>query len=234
MAANRDEFYDRPTAQAAFWEDHPDLLAGRDLKAGGTWIGVTKSGRIAALTNYRDPQNIDNNARSRGQLTTDFLTGSDSPEQYLRKIKNSGIHYNGFNLMVGDQEQLFHYNNVNHLIKEIEPGTYGLSNGFFQEGWPKIKKGKNALESAITKEDVNSNDLLSILSDKQIASDKDLPKTGISLDWERALSPLFIQTETYGTRCSTIIFTEHDRKIQFLEKTYAVSDQNESTNTFVL
>ena len=228
LAANRDEFYKRPTQQANYWKDHPELLAGKDLQAGGTWIGMSKSGRIAALTNYRDPQNIDVHAASRGELTTNFLTSGDEPELYLRKIKNSNIHYNGFNLMVGDGNSLFHYNNVNHDISEVAPGTYGLSNGFFQENWPKTKNGRNALEKVIQKEQFSNQDLLDILGNTKKAEDVDLPKTGIPVDWERALSPLFINADGYGTRCSTIIKVDYNNKKEFLEKTYAVGGQSES------
>jgi uncharacterized protein with NRDE domain len=234
LAANRDEFYDRPTQQANFWEDYPNVLAGKDLQAGGTWIGVTKSGRIAALTNYRDPQNIDANAASRGQITTNFLNGTDVPEQYLMKLKNSGTHYNGFNLIVGDGNSLYHYNNVNHDIHEIHAGTFGLSNGFFQENWPKIKKGRNALELLIKKEQFSNQDLLDILGDGQKADDSELPKTGIPLEWERALSPLFISADGYGTRCSTIITSDNKDNTNFLEKTYAVGGQTESIIEFQL
>jgi len=229
LAANRDEFYDRPTAAAAFWEEHPNVLAGKDLQAGGTWIGVNKSGRIAAITNYRDPQNIDTKARSRGQLTLNYLLSKDSPEAYLRKVKNSGIHYNGFNLLVGDADHMFYYNNVNHQITELKPGTYGLSNGFFQENWPKLKKGRNALEKAISEDDISENRLFDILADNEIADDAALPKTGIPLEWERALSPLFIKTEKYGTRCSTLIYSETNGDGVLVEKTYPTENgQGES------
>jgi len=234
LAANRDEFYNRPTKRAEFWEDHIEILAGRDEKAGGTWMGITKSGRIAALTNYRDPQNIDSNAASRGQLTTNFLSGTDSPEQYLRKLKNSSTHYNGFNLMVGDENSLFHYNNVNHNINEVKPGTYGLSNGFFQESWPKIKIGRDGLESIMKQENISIQDLLNLLDNRQQAKDSELPKTGIPLDWERALSALFIEKDDYGTRCSTIIMIDRERKISFTEKTYGVGGQEASEVNFEL
>lgn len=232
LAANRDEFYERPTSKAAFWEEKPDILAGRDLVAGGTWIGVTKNGRIAALTNYRDPENIDKNAASRGALTTDFLDGDESPEAYLNNIKNSDVKYNGFNLIVGVGEQLLHYNNVNHEIKEVQPGTYGVSNGFFQENWPKLKSGRTALEGKVKEEAIQPQDLLEILGNRSIASDQDLPKTGVSLEWERALSSLFIETEGYGTRCSTLIYQGYDGQFEFIEKTYAVANQKEATESY--
>jgi len=229
LTANRDEFYDRPTTKAAYWKDHPSILAGKDLQAGGTWIGLEKSGRIAAITNYRDPQNIDTKARSRGQLTVNYLLSKDSPEAYLRKVKNSGIHYNGFNLLVGDVDHMFYYNNVNHQITELKPGTYGLSNGFFQENWPKLKKGRNALTKVISEDDISESKLFEILTDNEIADDSALPKTGVPLEWERALSPLFIKTEKYGTRCSTVICAEKSGDGVFVEKTYAIENLQEES-----
>ncbi|MEQ9285865.1 MAG: NRDE family protein [Cyclobacteriaceae bacterium] len=229
LAANRDEFYDRPTATADYWEDHPGILAGKDLHAGGTWIGLGKSGRIAAITNYRDPQNIDPKAISRGNLTLNYLKSSDSPESYLRKVKASGVHYNGFNLLVGDADSMFYYNNVNHQITELQPGTYGLSNGFFQENWPKLKKGRDALKNLLKEKEIPEQKLIEILTDKEMAEDRLLPKTGIPLDWERALSPLFITTEKYGTRCSTLIFIDAEGNGRFVEKTYERGTSKEET-----
>jgi uncharacterized protein with NRDE domain len=220
LAANRDEFYDRPTAAAHYWNEHPGILAGKDLQAGGTWMGWEKSGRLAAVTNYRDPQSLDPKARSRGQLTLNYLLSADQPEKYLRKIKASGVHYNGFNLLVSDRDSMFYYNNVNHQITEVTPGTYGLSNGFFQENWPKLKKGRDALQQVIDSDDIREEPLLDLLTDSQVANDELLPKTGVPLEWERALSPLFIQTEKYGTRCSTVILVEHSGHGVFVEKTY--------------
>ncbi|MFT7034675.1 MAG: hypothetical protein ACJA2S_003193 [Cyclobacteriaceae bacterium] len=224
LAANRDEFYDRPTAVAAHWEDKPEIVAGRDLQAGGTWIGVNKSGeRIAGITNYRDRQNIDPNANSRGALTTNYLLSKETPLAYLLRIKSSKIQYNGFNLLVGDSEHMFHYNNVNHEITELQPGTYGLSNGFFQENWPKLKKGRDALEELVKTNTLDNHALFEILNDTGLADDNLLPKTGIPIEWERALSPLFINTEKYGTRCSTLIHIDYAEKGTFTEKTYPIA-----------
>jgi uncharacterized protein with NRDE domain len=224
LAANRDEFYERPTAVAAQWEDQLEVVAGRDLQAGGTWIGATKTGeRIAGITNYRDPQNIDPNAHSRGELTTNYLLSKETPLAYILGIKNSNIQYNGFNLLVGDSEHMFYYNNVNHEITELQPGTYGLSNGFFQENWPKLKKGREALEELVKTNMLDNHALFEILNDSELADHNLLPKTGIPLEWERALSPLFITTEKYGTRCSTLIHLDYEDKGKFTEKTYPIA-----------
>lgn len=223
LAANRDEFYDRPTAVATQWDDHPEVVAGRDLQAGGTWIGANKSGkRIAGITNYRDPQNIDPNAHSRGELTTNYLLSKETPLAYLLGIKNSIIQYNGFNLLVGDSKHMFYYNNVNHEITELQPGTYGLSNGFFEENWPKLTKGRDTLEGLVKDDKLDNHALFDILKDTDVADDSLLPKTGIPLEWERALSPLFIATEKYGTRCSTLIHLDYQGHGKLTEKTYLV------------
>jgi uncharacterized protein with NRDE domain len=230
LAANRDEFYERPTAKAGYWAAHPNLLAGRDLVAGGTWIGVTKSGRFAALTNYRDPKNIDPKAPSRGQLTTDYLISELSPKDYLSKLKDEKKPYNGFNLLIGDADSLFYYNNINYNIKELLPGTYGLSNGLLNDNWPKVTSGKNELRQILEEE--NSKELalaalFKMLENPQQAEDSTLPKTGVSIEWERTLSPLFIATDKYGTRCSTII-TKSKNKVQFVEKSYETPYQEKA------
>lgn len=223
LAANRDEFYDRPTQSAHQWKGS-EIIAGKDLTAGGTWIGLTKTGRFAALTNFRDLQNLDPNAPSRGQLATDFLTSNHTPKDYLQSLKSEKKNYNGFNLLVGDRNALWYYNNINYEISEIQSGIYGLSNGLLNEPWPKVDIGKNDLNNELnngTKVDA----LFSLLTNEQIAPDEILPSTGVPLDWERSLSPLFIKMDNYGTRCSTVI-TRNQHTISFHEKTYHQTDQH--------
>lgn len=232
LAANRDEFYQRPTLAAGFWPDDKQLMAGRDLTAGGTWIGMHRSGKFAALTNYRDPHNIDPAAISRGELTTNYLKNEMDPLSYLELLKRSEKKYNGFNLMVGDTDHLHYYNNVNHEIESLTTGSFGLSNGFFQENWPKLKKGRDLLEAKVTENDIEPDTLFDILEDRQRAEDQELPKTGIPIDWERALSSLFIETEEYGTRCSTLIYLDYDNNVRFIEKTHDVGGQTASLNEY--
>ena len=144
LAANRDEYYDRPSAPPHFWKDRPHLLAGRDLLAGGTWLGITKKGRIAAVTNYRDPLNVRQNAISRGKLVTDFLLGEDDPPVYLERIRRDKDLYNGFNLIVGHRENLYWYSNRKDQVRSLESGVYGLSNRFLDTPWPKIIRANPA------------------------------------------------------------------------------------------
>ena len=148
VAANRDEFYARRTASADFWPESPQVLAGRDLEAGGTWLGITRQGRFAALTNYRDPSSHKPQAPSRGKLVADFLRGKDSIDAYLDTL--DAIAYNGFNLLLGDGKQLIAFSNITMQRHELAPGVYGLSNALLDTPWPKVGAGKTALETALT------------------------------------------------------------------------------------
>lgn len=232
LAANRDEFYDRPTHVMHQWADHSKVYAGKDLTAGGTWMGVTTHGRFAALTNYRDPSNNKATAPSRGQLTKEFLVSSISPKEYLHNIQSQDLPYNGFNLLVGDTRSLWYYNNINHDLHTLRPGVYGLSNALLDDEWPKVEKGKSALINLLNKGQLASEDLLEMMYDDTKAKDSLLPKTGVSLAWERVLSPLFIQTENYGTRCSTLLI-KNSEKTHIIEKTHSHIGQKEDQVEFI-
>ncbi len=221
FAANRDEFYERPTRPAQFWNGSPDLLAGKDLKGGGTWMGITRTGRFAAITNFREPENVTKNAPSRGFLVRDFLETSSSPENYLKMIKKIGGSYNGFNLLVGTPDGIFYYSNRQTKILKIPPGIHGLSNHLINTDWPKVIKGKQLLAEIISQDKLpDTKNLLSILQDQSIPPDHLLPNTGVSLEWERTLSPLFITSSTYGTRSSTILLWDRNGNINFYERTF--------------
>lgn len=232
VAANRDEYYDRPTQAMHRWSEHPEVYAGKDLTAGGTWMGVTKSGRFAALTNYRNPSNIDLKAPSRGQLTKEFLTSHASPKEYLEHIRSQGLPYNGFNLLVGDENSLWYYNNINHDLHALCPGIYGLSNALLDDPWPKVEKGKNALKKVLDQKRLAADDILGMMRNDTKAEDHLLPKTGVSLAWERALSSMFIQTENYGTRCSTLL-VRSNKNTHAAEKTHPHFGQKEDQVEFI-
>ncbi|UXX79718.1 NRDE family protein [Reichenbachiella carrageenanivorans] len=233
LSANRDEFYNRPTQPAQVWPAHPSLIAGKDLTAGGTWMGITQSGRFAALTNYRDPKHINPQAPSRGSLTKDFLITNSEPEEYLHKIKSSNIPYNGFNLLVGDQDNLWYYNNINHEIISLPSGIYGLSNALLNEPWPKVKVGKERLGHILSNENLSTKDLLTLVQDQTIAPDHLLPQTGIPIEWERALSAMYITTPDYGTRCSTALIKDKTQT-HFSEHSHAHLGQKEDQVDFIL
>jgi uncharacterized protein with NRDE domain len=221
LAANRDEFYDRPTRAAAFWDDAPDILAGRDLKAGGTWMGITKTGRFAVITNYREAGLTKENAPSRGDLVKDFLRGDSRPHDYLKTVQEKGQTYNGFNLIIGDVNDLFYYSNRNENIHDIEPGVHGLSNCLLNTPWPKTSQGTFKLQTTLDqKEAFSPEDIFAILADRSTPSDAELPDTGIGLEWERLLSPMFITSDIYGTRCSSILLWKHTGEVTFIERTF--------------
>ena len=227
VAANRDEFYERPTAPAHFWEDHPHILAGRDLRKMGTWMGVTENGRFAALTNYRDPNELTEGKRSRGDLVADFLKGSASPADFLNRASEDRISYPGYNLLAGNLEELFYYSNVEDRVELLQPGIYGVSNHVLDTEWPKVKKGKEGLSALLDNAEGNlTEDLFTLLQNADPAPDDRLPKTGVSLEWERILSPLFIKSDGYGTRSSTVLLMSKD-EIFYKERVHIGEDRQE-------
>lgn len=223
IAANRDEAYDRPTAPAHFWEDEPMILAGRDLKQMGTWFGITKTGRFAALTNYRDFNKPTNKRKlvSRGEIIHNFLAGSMKPEEYLQMIHEIKEQYDGFNVIVGNPHELYYYNNIAQEIKRIPTGTHSVSNHMLNTSWPKVINGKQRLKKyVLNQKKIDPNVLLDLLADNTEAKDNELPDTGIGLELERKLSPLFIKTEHYGTRSSTVLLIDKQQHVTFIERTY--------------
>ena len=230
IAANRDEFYERPTTPAAFWDDEPDMLAGRDLRAGGTWLGITTNGRIAAITNYRDPSSIKSNAPSRGSLVTDFLSGQESPVDYLEGLKRDAHEYNGFNLIVGEKHELYWYSNRGEGMRNLSPGIYGVSNRLLDTPWTKVTRGKKMIRTLLSEEkEPAPKALFSMLADRSVPDDESLPDTGVGLEWERTLSPIFITSPAYGTRSSTLIFIDLNDRVTFIEKTFNSSPDHATT-----
>lgn len=232
IAANRDEFLNRPTASASFWNDHPELLAGRDLRAMGTWMGITRTGRFATLTNYRNPVLEIPDKISRGEIITDFLTNEASTETFLNDLQLKSAQYNGFNLLAGTVDDLYYYSNQLNEITPILSGTHSVSNHLLNTAWPKVTKAKTLLNEYVqTNEQINLDKLFDILNNRDVASDENLPKTGVSIELERQLSSIFINIPDYGTRSSTIILVTHNNEVVFTERTYS-SDIESSDKTF--
>jgi uncharacterized protein with NRDE domain len=203
VAANRDEFFNRPTAAAAFWAG-TDILAGHDLQAGGTWMGVTRNGRFAALTNFRDPSRHQDRPTSRGHLVADFLASDKVPLAWLDLQQKEAERYNPFNLLVGDLHGLAYFSNVDGEVRHLGPGIYGLSNHLLDTPWPKVESAKSALSEALLALP-DDKPLFDLLRDDSIHEDEALPRTGVSLEWERLLSAAFVKAPGYGTRSSTVL-----------------------------
>ncbi|MFH2220127.1 MAG: NRDE family protein [Pseudomonadota bacterium] len=221
LAANRDEYYDRPAQPLSFWEDAPNILAGRDLKCQGTWLALTRNGRISAITNFREQVTQNEHAPSRGHLVSDFDAWKESPKKYLEHIESIGHRYNGFNLLAGDRADVYYYSNRGNGIRKFTPGVYGLSNHLLDTPWPKVEKGKADLNALITgKSDIHPEDVFRLLGDRSIPPDDRLPDTGVGIDWERILSPLFIASDIYGTRSSSVVLEDRSGKVTFWERSF--------------
>jgi uncharacterized protein with NRDE domain len=218
VAANRDEWRERPAEAAHWWPEHPGLLAGRDLQAGGTWMGITRSGRFAAVTNFRDPSDKRSTARSRGGLVTEFLLGSETPLHFLGNLAPRSREYNGFNLILGDGAGLFYYGSREGKARPIEPGVHGLSNHLLDEPWPKVVHGRARMAAALAASDP-APALFEMLSDTTASGDDELPATGVGIEWERRLSPALIAGRDYGTRASTIVTVSSSGEVSFEERT---------------
>jgi uncharacterized protein with NRDE domain len=222
VAANRDEFYERPTAAATWWDDEPEVLAGRDLLSGGTWMGVTRGGRFAAITNFREPDKIREDAPSRGHLVMEALTATADPVGTLELIRAESGPYNGFNLLVGDSGGLAVYSNRDRQPpQQVGQGIFGLSNHFFDTGWPKVRVGRRRLGEALELEGEALIDrLLAILADPSVPDDSELPDTGVGLEYERLLASSFIVSPVYGTRASYALLFDRDGGICFVEQSF--------------
>ncbi|MEF8766457.1 MAG: NRDE family protein [Candidatus Accumulibacter phosphatis] len=237
VAANRDEFFARPAAPAAFWPEAPQVLAGRDLEAGGTWLGVSRARRFAALTNYREGGKQDPDARSRGALVADFLIGKASPAAYLAEVAAAAADYNGFNLFVGDEQHLGYFSNRGDGQPHwLEPGIYGLSNHLIDTPWPKLASAKATFAAALSGLPAPA-PFFALLADQEIVPDAHLPETGVPLEWERILSAVFVRSENYGTRASTLLTRQRDGQTTLIERSFdadacAIGEVYERCETF--
>jgi uncharacterized protein with NRDE domain len=224
-AANRDEFYDRPASAACHWPEHPKVYAGRDLKFGGSWMGITDGGahcsRFAALTNIRGPQERRTDAPSRGDLVANYLAGELPAADYIARITDSAGAYNGFNLVLGDRDGLYWFSNRGGADerngKALEPGIYGISNGLLDSPWPKVLRTKAQFASLLC-QGAPEEAYFDMLADTTRAPDTRLPDTGVEIDLERSLSAVCIETPGYGTRTSTVVKLYADAPAELHER----------------
>jgi len=234
LAANRDEFFERPALSADFWPSAPNILGGIDIISNGTWLGISRNGRFAAITNYRDPLAQVNDPISRGKITSQFLQSENISEDFLSEISREKDRYNGFNVLLSDDgfESLHYYSNITDDQRIVPMGVHGLSNAFLDTSWPKVDHGISMFSKTINNANFQLEDLIAIMTDKIIASEDSLPETGISLELERKLSPVFISMKGYGTRCSTAIRLDYDNNLEFLEVSYDESAHPTSSKRY--
>jgi uncharacterized protein with NRDE domain len=239
VLANRDEFYNRKAIPAGFWPEDKNIIGGQDTAVyepgqyPGTWLGLTKKGRVAFLTNYRDLKNIKINAPSRGQLVSGFLASSFTAEKYLNNVSNIGQSYNGFNLVTGIGDHFYYFSNIQNDIKKLDNGIYGLSNHLLDTPWTKLRLGKNNFEQYIlSRNALDTDHLLDIMIDETQATDIELPDTGIGIEKERMLSSIFIRSTDYGTRNTTLILVDRNYHVTFIERTYFKDPSRHNTLKF--
>ncbi|MBU6510472.1 MAG: NRDE family protein [Gammaproteobacteria bacterium] len=226
FAGNRDELHARPAAAAGYWKDAPQVLAGRDLTAGGTWLGVTAAGRFAVVTNYREGLNPKKMPRSRGELTADFLQSAAAPQEYLAAVQLRAHEYAPFSLIVGDAEALWYFSNRDARAPfAILPGIHGLSNHLLDTPWPKVTLSKSRLETLLARGMPATQELEKLLADRTEAPANELPDTGIGAERERQISPVFVVNPVYGTRCSTAIVRACNGELHFVERRFDAAGQ---------
>ena len=220
VAANRDEYFGRPSAPADFWDDHRGVLAGRDLEAGGTWLGITLEGRFAALTNYRNPADKRTGVPSRGALVSDYLKGKAGPSGYVKEVQKAAMSYNGFSLLVGDTDSLWFLSNRGGEPLRVQPGVHGLSNHLLDTPWPKVERARAKLAKQL-EEPFDAAAAFELLSDTEHAPNAELPSTGVSVEMEERLSAIrILAAGGYGTRCSTVLCFMNDGRVEFHERGY--------------
>ena len=224
VAANRDEFYHRPSRAAHFWDHNQNLLAGQDLQQQGTWLGITRTGRFAAVTNFRRPDS-NQYPHSRGRLTTDFLSGNESPERFWQDLQPQQEQFAGFNLLIADHDHLWYGSNRSETPpRALEPGIYGLSNHLLNSDWPKVNQGidqfSQTLDQGYATEEEREQALLDMLRSETRAAPGQLPDTGVGQALEELLSPMFIRSAGYGTRASTLLQIDQQGGVRFVEQNY--------------
>ncbi len=234
VAANRDEWRDRPAASAHWWPDAPGVLAGRDLQAGGTWLGATRAGRFGAITNFRDPAERDSSAPSRGALLVDYFQGHAGPREYLLSLRERAERYNAFNLLLADEDSLYYYGSREGRVVEVPPGVHALSNHLLDEPWPKVERARALLAAHLPNAQTSDvQTMFDLLADSATVPDTSLPDTGVGIEWERTLATILIRGERYGTRCSTVLMRNREGQVNFEERTLGIEGEVTASAKFV-
>ncbi len=234
VAANRDEFYARETLPMHIWDRPEGMLAGKDVSAGGTWLGVSEGHGIAMLTNYRDPHNINPHAPSRGELVSGYFYSDSGAAGYIDQVAQHGAKYNGFNLICGNGEGYYYYGNYGSEVQAIASGVHGLSNALINDPWPKVTRGKERLTELIRQGEEDPYAFLDMMFDVDVADDSRLPETGVGKDLERILSPMFITSPDYGSRSTTVVMVSNQGEVKVVERTHMLANKGKEDREFAL
>ncbi len=230
VAGNRDEFHARPTLDANWWDDKPDVLGGRDLEAGGSWLAINRRGRFAAVTNYRDRDRPAGSKISRGGLINDFLASDAGPSNWLESIDTDA--YSGFNLLVADNERLGYLSNRGGGLRELEAGVYGVANATLDTPWPKVVRTRAAFETLLAEETISTSGVLTVLGDRRLADPEELDSADLPLKDTHALSSPFVLAGEFGTRSSTVLLKSADGGVQFIEERFDASGERTGRSEF--
>ena len=226
LAANRDEFYARPTLAMQWWKNNDNVLSGIDAQMNGTWMGINKNGRFAALTNYRQMPITAKYESTRGALVSDFISNNLSIEDYKKQLVDTADNYDGYNLIFGSIDNLHYFSNRGDTEGEIESGVHGLSNHLMNTPWPKVETGKERLAKLSAQDEIHPNLLFEMMHNTDLGEDSDLPDTGVGLELERMLSAAFIESPEYGTRCSTVLLVDWENNVTFEERSFVPKGEN--------
>lgn len=233
FAGNRDELHARPATAAGFWNDAAQIVGGRDLQGGGTWLGITVQGRFAVVTNYRDGMNPVSGRRSRGELTSEFLHSDIAPHDYALQVQARGRDYAGFSLLIGNRDALWYVSNRGADAQAVPPGIHGLSNHLLDTAWPKVTRSTGQLSLLLDSGHLSSTAMFRLLADRTPAAAAELPDTGIGPERERLVSSPFVVDPRYGTRCSTLILLGEQR-IRFTERRFTPAGEAQETRHFMI
>ncbi len=232
VAANRDEFHNRPTAAADYWKESPQLMAGRDLQAGGTWLGITRQGRFAAITNYREPQTENPPLeQSRGHLVRDYLLDKTTPADYASKLQQQGDKYRGFSVLLGDPGELLYVSNRSEETVVVNAGSHGLSNHLLDTDWPKIHEGRARFDVLLEDEQLDPESLLELLADRNVVPGGEPPGYELNLAPELITRMMFIVSPQYGTRSSTVLLVDQDGGVTFVERQFDAAGKTSGTRS---
>ena len=233
FAGNRDEFHDRPAAPMAWWEDQPQILGGRDLQAGGTWLAVSRRGRFGVVTNFRDMQRPLPGAPSRGVLITRYLANEGDAQAFMSELRSTAADFGGFNLLLSDEHTMTYASNRSpDFARTLPAGIHGLSNHMLDTPWPKLELTRGRFERLMVATEPAFHELFAMLSDRTPAQDHLLPDTGVGPEWERLLSSPFIVSERYGTRCSTVLRIGRDGRVEIRERRFDAAGRISGSSEF--